>query len=408
MLTIPERESIGSKFRLTVLLVIAALSISIIIWFISIQLFSEQTSKLELSVAEYGSVEQKLTVFGRLTPRVSTSLVAQVDGHVSQINVLPGSQVKSNTTIVTLANPQLLRQSQIATLNWQKAQAHHVSALAKLKRDETQLQNDVAIASSELQFAEREIQTLSTLHKENLLSELDFLRANTRLEQLRLKLDLTKRSEMAFQETYKYEKQALDLELESEKQLLAMTQDDIANLLVRATQPGILTELLEGVEVGQAVSKGTVLAKLSNKNSLFAQLLAPASAIEMLVPGLPVNIKIKGKSYAASIVRVHPNVEANQIKFEARFTSSVPPSAVNNLSVSAEVLLANIPNTLRIVKPLYLEAQNNQQALYVYNGERVVKRIVTIGLQGTEFIEVLAGLEVGEQVLKALPQSKSL
>lgn len=408
MLIIPERESIGSKIRLTVLLVFAALSVCITIWFISTQLFSEQTSELELSVAEYGPVEQKLAVFGRLTPRVSTSLIAQVDGHVSQINVLPGSQVKSNATIVTLANPQLLRQSQIATLNWQEAQAHHVSALAKLKRDATQLQNDVAMASSELQFAEREIQTLSALHKENLLSELDFLRANTRLEQLRLKLDLTKRSEIAFQEIYKYEKQALALELESEKQLLAMTQDDVGNLLVRTTQPGILTELLEGVEVGQAVSKGTVLAKLSNKNSLFAQLLAPASAIEMLIPGLPVNIKIKGKPYAATIVRVHPNVEANQIKFEASFTHSVPSSAVNNLSVSAEVLLASIPNTLRIVKPLYLEAQNKQQALYVHNGERIVKKIVTIGLQGSEFIEVLAGLEVGEQVLKALPQSKSL
>lgn len=408
MLTIPEPELIGNKLRFGILIVLIIFLMCISGWFIFEQLFSEQTRELEFGVVEYGNVEQKLTAFGRLTPRIATSLVAQVDGHVSQINILPGSKVEPGTAIISLSNPQLLRQSQIAKLNWKKAQAHHVSALAKLKRDSTQLQNDVAMASNELQFAEREIQTLSALHKENLLSELDFLRAQTRLEQLRLKLDLTKRSEMAFQETYKYEKQALDLELESEKQLLEMVQDDIANLSVRTAQHGILTELLEGVEVGQAVSKGTVLAKLSSKNSLFAQLLAPASAIEMLIPGLPVKINIKGQPYAATIERVHPNVEANQIKFEARFSNSVPSSAINNLSVSAEVLLVNIPNTLRVVKPLYLEAQNKQQALYVYNGEKVVKRIVTIGLQGSEFIEVLAGLEVGDKVLKVLPQSKAL
>ncbi len=269
------------------------------------------------------------------------------------------------------------------------------------------MQNDVAMAASELKFAEQEIETLRKLHKTKLLSELDFLRAKTRLEQLRLQLDLTKRSEAAFQNTLEYEKQALALELESEKQQLAMTQDDVNNLQVTTTQSGILTELLADIEIGQAVSKGTVLAKLSSQNSLFAQLLAPASAIDILSAEMAVNIGIKGKTYAAQVVRVHPNVEANQIKFEATFTEHIPSSAVNNLSVSAEVMLASKDNTLRVAKPLYLKAGAERQVLYVFDGDEVQEKQVKIGMQGSEFIEVLAGVEIGEQVLKALPQSRS-
>ena len=407
MLTIPEKDSNSRHLQRLIFVISGVALTALVVWFIARQLFAEQPSELQLAAVERGSVTQTLAVFGRLTPRASNSLVAQVDGHVSELNVLPGAEVDANTAIITLSNPQLLRQLQIAKLNWQKAQAKHVSALAKLQREATQLQNDVAMAASELKFAEQEIETLSKLHKTKLLSELDFLRAKTRLEQLRLQLDLTKRSEAAFQNTLEYEKQALALELESEKQQLAMTQDDVNNLQVTTSQSGILTELLADIEIGQAVSKGTVLAKLSSQNSLFAQLLAPASAIDILSAGMAVNIGIKGKTYAAQVVRVHPNVEANQIKFEATFTEHIPSSAVNNLSVSAEVMLASKDNTLRVAKPLYLKAGAERQVLYVFDGDEVQEKQVKIGMQGSEFIEVLAGVEIGEQVLKALPQSRS-
>lgn len=407
MLTIPEKDSQSRQLTRLIFIFVGVLLVVMVIWFITSQLFKEQNSELQLANVERGVVEQKLAVFGRLTPRASSSLVAQIDGHVSELNTLPGAHVEANTTIITLSNPQLLRQLQIAKLNWQKAQAKHVSAFAKLQREATQLQNDLAMAASELKFSEQEIETLSKLHQSQLLSELDFLRAKTGLEQLRLKLDLTKRSEAAFQNTLKFEKQALDLELESEKQQLAMMQEDVNSLVVKTTQSGILTELLEGIEIGQAVSKGTLLAKLSSQNSLFAQLLAPASAIDILSPGLLVNISIKGKSYSAQVVRIHPNVEANQIKFEAAFSEQIPSSAVNNLSVSAEVLLASKTNTLRVFKPLYIKMGEQHQVLYVFDGEKVLQKSVKIGMQGNEFIEVLAGLEVGEQVLKALPLTRS-
>lgn len=405
MLKIPDKKPVDRANLF--LICFAVLLSSILVWWSVNNLFANQDSELTISLVEHGAVTQKLAAYGRLTPRISTSLVAQIDGHISEINVLPGTHVSEDTPIITLVNPQLSRQLLLAQLALQKAQAQYISAKAKLQREATQLANDVAMAESEFKFSNQEIATLGKLHEDKLISDLDFLRANTHLEQLRLKLDLTKRSQAAFEYALQFEEESLLLALESEKQVLAMTEADVANLAVRATQSGILTELTAGVEIGQSVSKGTLLAKLSSQDSLFAQLLAPASASEVLKVGLPVSIAIKGERFGAHIVRIHPNIESNQIKFEATFDGQVPASAVNNLSISADVQLALNPNTLRVNKPIYLKTEQKNQILYVYDGVSIKAKRVEIGLVGNEFIEVLGGLAVGEQVLKTLPESYS-
>ena len=403
MLTIPKQDSNLIKSRTVLLFALGVLVLVAIIWLVLTVLFSNKAYDIKYSAVEKGAVQQQVAVFGRLKPRVSSSLVAQIDGHISQLNVLPGSHLDSNTVVLTLSNPQLLRQYDIAKLNWQKAQAMHVSALAKLQREATQLANDVAMAQSELKFAEQEIATLGTLHKQQLLSDLDFLKAKTRLEQIRLKLDLTKRSENAFLTALEYEEKALALTLESEKQQLALTYSDVQNLEIKTSQGGILTELLDGIDVGQAVSKGTVLAKLSDKNSLYAELLAPASAADAIKVGMPVTVEIKGTSYNAKVVRVFPSIEANQIKLEAAFIQQVPTSAISNLSIAANVLVADKENTLRIAKPIYLDPRQLTQNVYIYEDGEILAKEVTIGLQGGQYIEVLAGLNEGELVLSTLP-----
>ena len=117
MLTIPEQDSQSHKLTRLIFIFAGVLLVVMVIWFITNQLFSEQRSELQLANVEHGPVEQKLAVFGRLTPRASNSLVAQIDGHVSELNILPGAHVEANTTIITLSNPQLLRQLQIAKLS---------------------------------------------------------------------------------------------------------------------------------------------------------------------------------------------------------------------------------------------------------------------------------------------------
>lgn len=404
MLTIPEKAQLDSNKRWLIGLVIGLMVAIFLVFMIKKFLFTNKAYDISYSQAEQGSVVQQIGAFGRLKPRVSNSLVAEVNGHVSELNVFPGTYLNENTLVLTLSNPQLMRQYHIAELNWQKAQAEHALALARLEREATQLANDVAMVNSELKFAEQEITTLSTLHQSQLLSDLDFLKAKTRLEQTRLKLDLNKRSEQAFLSALASEKKALNLSLEAEKLQLALVKADVENLQVVAKQAGILTELHEGLEVGQAITEGMVLAKLSNKESLFAELLVPASNADLIEAGMPVDIAIKNNTYRAQVVRIHPNVEANQIKIEASFIEQVPSSAVSNLSVSAKVLIAEKSNTLRIAKPVYFVPNQKVQSLFVYQDQNIIKKTVTIGLQGDKYIEVIDGLSLGEQVLNSSPQ----
>ncbi|WP_351190013.1 hypothetical protein, partial [Shewanella sp. TB4-MNA-CIBAN-0142] len=91
-------------------------------------------------------------------------------------------------------------------------------------------------------------------------------------------------------------------------------------------------------------------------------------------------------------VRVFPSIEANQIKLEAAFIQQVPTSAISNLSIAANVLVADKANALRIAKPIYLNPRQLTQNVYIYEEGEIFAKEVTIGLQGEQYIEILAGL----------------
>ncbi|MBV7316013.1 efflux RND transporter periplasmic adaptor subunit [Shewanella sp. NIFS-20-20] len=403
MLSIPERESWFAKPTLwgIVMLFVALLTLSL--WQIKGLASSPVDANIPLVQVTLGDVASQAAAYGRLIPRVSSSLVAKVEGNISQLHAYPGTEVEPGQAILSLVNPQLQREFQIAQLEWQIEQANYQSETLNQQRRVTELANEIAIAKSEITFADKEISTLTVLHKQQLIGDLEFLRANTRVEQLYLKLELLNASADSIHLGLAAERGVLDAKLKAAKLRLALIESDMIELTVLTNSSGIIGELGDNIEVGQVIRKGDLIAKLTDPDTLYARLNILAMDASDIAIGMLVKVELKGQFYMADIIRIHPAIEDNQITVEAQFHDDLPSLAKANQSVSASVIRQHKEHVLRLTPPIYFDPKQSQQIFYVKQGADFVATEVTVGLVNRDVVEVISGLREGDWVAAQLP-----
>lgn len=403
MLDIPERESWTKRLIMPAILICGAL---VLLWLglISWKVLSS-SSEININIAEVssGNVQATVSGYGRLLPRQSSSLISEVDGTITSIERYPGTAVEPGDAIFTLRNPMLERERERAELAVLEAMAARESALAALQREAIALENDIEIVQSELRFAERELETMEVLMAQRIMARLDYLRAETSLEQARLRLSLNTRNLEAFKRSREADQRAYDYRLEGARKQLAIVEYDIEQLIVRADRAGLLNELGDGIEAGSPIQRGQVVAQITDPNTLYADLLISASDAPHVQNGQVVLVSIRGEQIPGEVLRIHPSAQNNQVRLEVVFAQELPVSSRANLDVTARIITEQTDDTIRVAPPLYLTKGHTMAEFFVQDGDSFQRREVTLGVLSRDYVEVVSGLQPGEQILLDMP-----
>lgn len=403
MLDIPDRENLLRRGWLP-LVIIGGCALLLALAVFSWKTLTASTAhEIHISEADIGHVEARVSAFGRLLPRQTSSIISEVDGTVVKINRYPGSELAEGDSIITLRNPLLEREKERAQLSVLEAMAGWESAKAQLQREAIQLDNDVEILRNEIVFAERELETMEVLIEQQIIAQLDFLRAQTSVEQAHLKLNLGRRSIEAFSQYRDAEEQAYRYRLEQAEKLLAMAENDIEQLDIKATRSGLLNELGDDIEPGTPVQRGQVIAQITDPQSLYADLLISASDAAQVQVGQAAVINVRGQRVRGEVLRIHPSAQNNQVRLEVVFLDGLPDSSRPNLEVTSQITTAEAEDVLRIRTPSYVTQGHSMAYIFVRNGERFERREATFGVLSGDYVEVVSGIEAGDHVLLDIP-----
>jgi multidrug resistance efflux pump len=404
LLTIPKSESYIKRYSQSIFVSIA------VVFLVGLSIFSWQTlsnknlNEVQVSIVNKGDVIHFISGQGRLIARKNTSIISEVSGTLTEIISYPGSEVTEGDVILTFKNPQLNREKDQAALALLEAQASHQSVLANLEREEISLTNDIEIAESEIRFTNLELSTLELLLEEGGVAKLDFLRAKTNLEQAKLKLSMSERNLLAFKRTRTAQEKASQYRLQAAEKSLSIAEYDLKNLNIVAIKTGLLSSFSENVELGKLISKGEVLAQITDPKSLYVSILISANDVINVEKYQKVEIDIRGNIVQGEILRIHPNVENNQIVVEATISELLPEIARENLDVSVKIISAHLSDVLRVTPPINITYANKAQDIFVLKGDQFVRRKVSVGVLGKEHMEVLNGLQDGDKILLNVPK----
>ena len=114
--------------------------------------------------------------------------------------------------------------------------------------------------------------------------------------------------------------------------------------------------------------------------------------------GSPVFVTVEGEQLKGLIGSVTPMVENNKVQFNVHLDKNNHPKLIANQNVQIQIFSQKKDNVLRIRKLPDIEP-GKPCKIFVVQGEKAVKREITIGITGNEYFEIISGLKEGEMVI---------
>lgn len=326
---------------------------------------------------------------------------ARVAGRVTRILVEPGTPVEPNTVILELSNPEL----QLELLN---ADSELNSAGSKRAAQKVGLQDQIwgmeaSLAQMQADYKEAKLRAEvdQKQYDDGLISELNFTLSKSRVEELAKLLEINeKRLEMFRIETVPAQLDELEASVSKAESLHKLKQSQIESLNVRAGTRGVLAQVKEKIEPGQQVGAGTILAKITNPNRLKAQLNIPEVQARDLRTGLPAEVDTYHGVVPGKVSRIDPTVMEGNVTVDVSLDGPLPKGVRPDLSVVGTIEIERLDDVLYVGRPVFA-SQDGTTELFklVEDGKYAIRVRVQFGRNSVSTIEVLEGLDVGDQII---------
>jgi HlyD family secretion protein len=323
---------------------------------------------------------------------------AETEATVVRILMLPGTQVKTDTILVELSNPQVEQAAVDAQLQLKAAEAEYQSLRAKLESDLMNQKAGAATVAADYNQAKRQSDTDKALYDLGVISGLSYKASKGKADELTTRNDLeTERIDIGRKaiDSQMAEQQA---KIDEMRALAALKQKQLDALRVRAGIDGVLVDL--PLQVGQHLQPGTMLAKVIQPNHLMADLKIAETQARDVQFGEPALIDTHNGTVTGTVMRVDPAVQNGTVTVDVKLTGDLPKGARPDLSVDGTIDLERLDNVLYVGRPAFGQ-ENSTISLFKLDpsGQYATRVPVKVGRASVNAIQIEEGLHDGDTVI---------
>jgi len=351
-----------------------------------------------IDTVRQGSMSRAIRGMGRLVPEEIRWIPATVDGIVERKILEPGAVVTPDTVIIELSNPQLERDTVTAEWDLKAAESSFANFQLQLRSNELTQAADLARLESDYEQAVVRHEAGLTLSKDGLIPPLDLRRDQVAVEQLANRIVLEKQRAAINRESVDAQLMERRTQLEKSRAMYDLRKSQLEQLKVKGGVRGILQEL--PVEVGQRVSMGSNLARVTNPNSLKAELSISETAVKDIRIGQPVSVDTRNGVIEGVVSRIDPAVRSGSVTVDVRFIGELPAGARPDLSVDGTIVLERLEEVVYVGLPVQGQANSQISLFKLLADGRTAERVkVRLGSTSVNTVEIQEGLKPGDQVI---------
>jgi len=342
--------------------------------------------EFETARIERGDIEHRVIATGRIEPLSKVEIRSKVNGIIRTLSVDDGDRVSKGQVIIELDRDILASQVNGARAALEKARARYEQA-------------QIEASTVDLDSAQRKYDRTKKLFAQGLTSE-------EQIEDAQTALDMAKQA-------YAARKAAVimaNAELSAATAALELAENELQYATIVSPVDGIV--LHRDVDVGSAVASvtstmGTLLMTLGDMRELHMVGDVDESDIGLVREGMPVRISVESypdRKFNGRVKRISPLGVAKDRIMNFEVEVSIEDADVplrTNMTADAEIIVNKhqyvilVPqNALRFERSQsFVETPDSSQP----SGKRRID--VTLGIGGTDFSEVLTGLDEGTEVV---------
>jgi multidrug efflux pump subunit AcrA (membrane-fusion protein) len=173
-------------------------------------------------------------------------------------------------------------------------------------------------------------------------------------------------------------------------------------LRVRAGVDGVLRQIgdAETLEVGQRIAPGATLAKIVEPTRLKAVLKIAETQVKDVQIGQKAEIDTHNGIIPGHVLRIDPAAQNGTVTVDVKLDGALPKGARPDLNVDGVIELERLESVLYVGRPVQGQEQSTASLFKLTDGGKTAQRVtVKLGRSSVSVIEVLEGLQPGDQVI---------
>jgi HlyD family secretion protein len=361
---------------------------------------SVERSTVWTDTVKHGSMLRQVRGPGSLIPSQDAvrQIPAETEATVVRIRMLPGSQVKADTILLEMSNPQTEQAAVDAQLQLKAAVAEYQSLRVKLQSDLMNQKAGAATVNADHAQAHRQAETDKALYELGVISGLAYKGSKEKADELTTRNDLENQRLTSNQRAIESQMAQQQAKVDQMRTLAQLKEKQLDALKVRAGIDGVLVDL--PLQVGQHVSPGTMLAKVVEPDHLMAALKISETQARDVQIGEPAAIDTHNGVAAGTVMRVDPAVQNGTVTVDVKLIGELPKGARPDLSVDGTIDLEKLDNILYVGRPA-VGQENSTLSLFKLSadGKQASRMIVKVGRASVNSIQVVDGLREGDTVI---------
>jgi len=354
------------------------------------------------NVVKRGEMLRQVRGNGTLVPEQIQFVQSETDGRIERILVKPGAQVTADTILMELSNEELKQAVFDAEHQLKADEAQLTKLKVQLESDRLTQKAALATLKSEAEQARFVAEADETLSKDGLVPSLTARQSRARAKDLEARAEIEEERLLISAESATAQLAAAHAESEKIRALLAMKQRQLAALAVRAGIEGVLQQIgdLQPLQVGQRISPSATLAKIVQPTRLKAEVKVPETLAKDVLIGQVVSVDTRNGFIPGRVMRVDPAVQNGTVTVDVKLEGALPKGARPDLSVEGTIELERLDDVLYVSRPVQAQTDATIGLFKLVDGGRAAVRVpVKIGRTSVSTVEVIQGLEAGDQVI---------
>src|SRR6266567_2722440 len=397
------RPGVAAKKRKRRIIIIAVSALGLVLVTIAISRLkpavpSVDRSTVWIDTVKRGPMVRQVRGLGTLVPEDIRWIPANTEGSVEKILLWPGTKVEPGDVILELTSPELEQSAHDAELKAKAAEAELTTMRATLQRELLDQESKTTTAHAAHEQAKMERQTNDQLAKNGLVADLIYKTSKIKEEECQ-KSDEIEQKRLAFsRDSIEPQLASKQAAVDQANQLAKLKLDQVEALHVKAGMSGVLQAL--PVQVGQRVKPGDNLARVADPSKLKAQIKIAETQAKDILPNQQATIDTRNGVVKGHVKRVDPAVEQGTVTVDIAFDEELPKGARPDLSVDGTIELERLDNVVFVGRPAFGQ-ENNTVGMFklVAGSNEAVRTPVKLGKSSVNTIEILSGLNPGDQVI---------
>jgi len=394
---IPE-EKIRSRRRKRIFQVIVGILLLVLILWLFSRIIDRPVhrSKLLFATAIKGDIEATLNASGVVIPEFEEVISCPIQARIKKINLSAGSNVDSGQSIIQLDKEYVLMEYQklLDQLELSKTQMKKTRFLLERTISDLDTRKAIKVLKNErLRATYNDTKELFKIGG-GTKQEVEIARVNyeigvLELEQLEKELSNKK-------ESMGTELKELELKIRIQQKNVNELERKLQQADVVSSRNGVVTWVKD--QIGANVMPGEIVAKIADLGSYKLEGSISNIFADQIHIGQEAVLRINEAEIRGNIINIDPSVRNGLITFSVVLNENNHPLLRPQIKVEVFVVTDSKKDVIKVPNgPAFTGATN--QILFVTDDDRAYRRNVTTGLNNFDFVEIVEGIQEGDDVI---------